>query len=150
SAPSRRASRRRPGASLPPGRRAPARSGRSWDAATDRALYAATGHWVGGRRMPAAWTGTNRSSRRHSGIAASRNRTPSSSTCLRPMRWRERAAAMSLVGSLEDLGLGDLLQIVHLAGKSGVLRLRGDAGEGQIVFRKGMIREAHAKSGPTD
>src|SRR5262249_49508394 len=80
----------------------------------------------------------------------SRNRTPSSSTCLRPMRWRERAAAMSLVGSLEDLGLGDLLQIVHLAGKSGVLRLRGDAGEGQIVFRKGMIREAHAKSGPTD
>jgi len=57
---------------------------------------------------------------------------------------------MSLVGSLEDLGLGDLLQIVHLAGKSGVLRLRGDAGEGQIVFRKGMIREAHAKSGPTD
>jgi hypothetical protein len=57
---------------------------------------------------------------------------------------------MSLVGSLEDLGLGDLLQIVHLAGKSGVLRLRGDAGEGQIVFRKGMIREAHAKGGPTD
>jgi Domain of unknown function (DUF4388) len=57
---------------------------------------------------------------------------------------------MSLVGSLEDLGLGDLLQIVHLAGKSGVLRLRGDAGEGQIVFRKGMIREARAKSGPTD
>jgi len=57
---------------------------------------------------------------------------------------------MSLVGSLEDLGLGDLLQIVHLAGKSGVLRLRGAAGEGQIVFRKGMIREAHAKSGPTD
>lgn len=57
---------------------------------------------------------------------------------------------MSLVGSLEDLGLGDLLQIVHLAAKSGVLRLRGDAGEGQIVFRQGMIREAHAKGGPTD
>ncbi len=57
---------------------------------------------------------------------------------------------MSLVGSLEDLGLGDLLQIVHLAAKSGVLRLRGDAGEGQIAFRKGMIREAHAKGGPTD
>jgi hypothetical protein len=57
---------------------------------------------------------------------------------------------MSLVGSLEDLGLGDLLQIVHLAAKTGVLRLRGDAGEGQIVFRTGMIREAHVKSGPTD
>ena len=55
---------------------------------------------------------------------------------------------MSLVGSLEDLGLGDMLQIVHLAGKSGVLALRGDAGEGQIVFRKGMIREAHAQERP--
>jgi len=57
---------------------------------------------------------------------------------------------MSLVGSLEDLGLGDILQIVHLAGKSGVLRLRGDSGEGQIVFKSGMIREAYAKGGPTD
>jgi hypothetical protein len=66
------------------------------------------------------------------------------------MRPAELAAAMSLVGSLEDLGLGDLLQIVHLAAKTGVLRLRGDAGEGQIVFRSGMIREARAKSGPTD
>jgi len=66
------------------------------------------------------------------------------------MRFWESAAAMSLVGSLEDLGLGDLLQIVHMAAKTGVLRLRGDAGEGQIVFRTGMIREARAKSGPTD
>jgi hypothetical protein len=57
---------------------------------------------------------------------------------------------MSLVGSLEDLGLGDILQIVHLAGKSGVLRLRGEAGEGQIVFKRGMIHEAYAKGGPTD
>jgi len=57
---------------------------------------------------------------------------------------------MSLVGSLEDLGLGDLLQIVHLAGKTGVLRLRGDAGEGRILFRTGMIHEARAKGGATD
>ncbi len=62
----------------------------------------------------------------------------------------ERVRAMSLVGSLEDLGLGDILQIVHLAGKSGVLRLRGEAGEGQIVFKNGMIREAYARGGPTD
>lgn len=62
----------------------------------------------------------------------------------------ERVRAMSLVGSLEDLGLGDILQIVHLAGKSGVLRLRGESGEGQIVFKNGMIREAYAKGGPTD
>ncbi|MEN8158634.1 MAG: DUF4388 domain-containing protein [Myxococcota bacterium] len=57
---------------------------------------------------------------------------------------------MSLVGSLEDLGLGDILQIVHLAAKSGVLRLRNEAGEGQIVFQRGMIREAYVKGGPTD
>jgi hypothetical protein len=57
---------------------------------------------------------------------------------------------MSLVGSLEDLGLGDILQIVHLAGKSGVLRLRNESGEGQIVFKRGMIHEAYAKGGPTD
>ncbi len=41
---------------------------------------------------------------------------------------------MSLVGSLEDLGLGDILQIVSLSRKSGVLRLRCDGGEGRIVL----------------
>ena len=45
--------------------------------------------------------------------------------------------AMSLVGSLEDLGLGDILQIVHLSRKSGMLWIRSDAGEGQIVFARG-------------
>ena len=57
---------------------------------------------------------------------------------------------MSLVGSLEDLGLGDILQIVHLAAKSGVLRLRNEFGEGQLVFQRGMIHEAYVKGGPTD
>jgi hypothetical protein len=57
---------------------------------------------------------------------------------------------MSLVGSLEDLGLGDILQIVHLSGKSGVLALRSDVGEGQIVFDKGMLRSARARGLPQD
>jgi hypothetical protein len=57
---------------------------------------------------------------------------------------------MSLVGSLEDLGLGDILQIVHLSGKSGVLALRGDVGEGQIVFDKGLVRSATARGLPQD
>ena len=57
---------------------------------------------------------------------------------------------MSLVGSLEDLGLGDILQIVHLSGKSGVLALRSDIGEGQIVFDKGMLRSARARGLPQD
>jgi hypothetical protein len=57
---------------------------------------------------------------------------------------------MSLVGSLEDLGLGDILQIVHLSGKSGVLALRGEMGEGQIVFERGMLRSARVRGLPQD
>jgi hypothetical protein len=55
---------------------------------------------------------------------------------------------MSLVGSLEDLGLGDILQIVHLSRKSGVLLLRGDAGEGQILFEQGLVRAATTRDAP--
>lgn len=57
---------------------------------------------------------------------------------------------MSLVGSLEDLGLGDILQIIHLSRKSGILVLRSDHGEGQIIFREGLIRGAFLKDGPTE
>ncbi|MDH3211696.1 MAG: DUF4388 domain-containing protein [Myxococcales bacterium] len=57
---------------------------------------------------------------------------------------------MSLVGSLEDLGLGDILQIVSMARKSGMLVLRSDAGEGRIVFCDGMVRAAFAKGEPDD
>jgi len=52
---------------------------------------------------------------------------------------------MSLVGSLEDLGLGDILQIVGLSRKSGVLYLRCDGGEGRIVLDQGMVRGAAVK-----
>jgi hypothetical protein len=57
---------------------------------------------------------------------------------------------MSLVGSLEDLGLGDILQIVSLSRKSGVLVLRCEAGEGHIVFRDGLIHAAEVKGAPED
>ncbi len=57
---------------------------------------------------------------------------------------------MSLVGSLDDLGLGEILQIVSLSGKSGVLQLRAEQGEGRIVFHNGLIRGAFAKGGPTE
>jgi hypothetical protein len=57
---------------------------------------------------------------------------------------------MSLVGSLEDLGLGDILQIIHLSRKSGILTLRSEHGEGQILFEQGLIRAAFLKDGPTD
>jgi hypothetical protein len=57
---------------------------------------------------------------------------------------------MSLVGSLEDLGLGDILQIISLSRKSGLLVLRSDNGEGQILFDAGLIRCAHTKGGATE
>ena len=57
---------------------------------------------------------------------------------------------MSLVGSLEDLGLGDILQIISLSRKSGVLMLRADGGEGQIVFSEGLIRGAFTDAGPSE
>jgi hypothetical protein len=57
---------------------------------------------------------------------------------------------MSLVGSLEDLGLGEILQIVSLSGKSGVLWIRSPHGEGRIVFDRGAIRGANLDGGPRD
>ena len=57
---------------------------------------------------------------------------------------------MSLVGSLEDLGLGDILQIVSLSRKSGLLALRTEAGEGHIVFTNGLVRAAYRKGEAAD
>jgi|GEM_PF-797433 len=57
---------------------------------------------------------------------------------------------MSLVGSLEDLGLGDILQIISLSRKSGVLFLRCTQGEGRIVFQAGQVQGAFVKGGPAD
>jgi CheY-like chemotaxis protein len=49
---------------------------------------------------------------------------------------------MSLVGNLEDLGLGDILQIVSLSRKSGVLSLQSRGREGKIVFQNGQVIRA--------
>lgn len=49
---------------------------------------------------------------------------------------------MSLVGSLEDLGLGDILQIVSLSRKSGVLNLTWEDRKGKIIFRDGQVVSA--------
>src|SRR5262249_54549771 len=57
---------------------------------------------------------------------------------------------MSLVGSLEDLGLADILQIMSLSRKSGVLVLRGEDGEGRIVFRDGLVHAARLKGEAPD
>jgi len=49
---------------------------------------------------------------------------------------------MGLVGSLEDLGLGDILQIVSLARKSGVLNLSSGETKGKIIFQDGLVVSA--------
>lgn len=49
---------------------------------------------------------------------------------------------MSLIGSLYDFGLGEILQIICLSAKTGVLILRGSDREGLIVFRQGQVVRA--------
>ena len=49
---------------------------------------------------------------------------------------------MSLVGNLEDLGLGEILQIVSLSRKSGVLQLSSRDRDGRIIFRDGQVIRA--------
>ena len=57
---------------------------------------------------------------------------------------------MSLVGNLEDLSLGDILQIISLSQKSGVLALSSDLGSGRIVFRSGMVQASCLEGEPND
>jgi len=55
---------------------------------------------------------------------------------------------MSLVGSLEDLGLGEILQIVSLSRKSGVLQLTSRDREGRVIFYDGQVIRASATTHP--
>ncbi|NJD91817.1 MAG: DUF4388 domain-containing protein, partial [Geobacter sp.] len=49
---------------------------------------------------------------------------------------------MSLVGNLADLGLGEILQIVSLSRKSGILPLQSKGRQGVVVFRFGQVIRA--------
>lgn len=49
---------------------------------------------------------------------------------------------MQLTGNLEDIGLGEIFQILGFSGRSGVLRLRDTKSEGLVVFREGKIIKA--------
>ena len=57
---------------------------------------------------------------------------------------------MSLVGNLEDLSLGDILQIISLSQKSGVLALASELGAGRIVFANGLVQAACVKGEPNN
>lgn len=49
---------------------------------------------------------------------------------------------MSLVGNLEDLPIADILQIVNLSRRTGLLRLRVPAGQVWLAFRDGRVSSA--------
>ncbi|WP_026843164.1 DUF4388 domain-containing protein [Citrifermentans bremense] len=51
---------------------------------------------------------------------------------------------MSLVGNLEDLGLGEILQIVSLSRRSGVLSLESRGREARVIFRNGQVIRANS------
>lgn len=53
---------------------------------------------------------------------------------------------MSLVGKLEDLGLGEILQIVALSGKSGILHVKSRNRIGRVFFHKGKVVSAFSDS----
>jgi len=57
---------------------------------------------------------------------------------------------MSLVGNLEDLSLPDILQIVSLSKKSGVLTIEKEGHQGRIFIREGrVIQTISPRSGKT-
>jgi hypothetical protein len=49
---------------------------------------------------------------------------------------------MSLVGNLEELGFGELLQIVILSRKTGVLSLSSSGRDGSVFFRQGRMEKS--------
>ena len=55
---------------------------------------------------------------------------------------------MSLLGRLEDLSLTDIVQIVFLSRRTGILEIVDDAGRHTVLFRNGLIVNASAPDHP--
>lgn len=53
---------------------------------------------------------------------------------------------MSFVGNLEELGLGEILQIVSLSRKTGILSLSSEGREGSVFFRNGQVVSAKSSA----
>ncbi|GAB4242007.1 MAG: hypothetical protein Kow00129_00190 [Thermoleophilia bacterium] len=53
-----------------------------------------------------------------------------------------------LKGDLKDFGLAELLQVLSLGKRSGVLELRGERTSGRLVLQKGSIVDAGCRPGP--
>jgi DNA-binding NarL/FixJ family response regulator len=55
---------------------------------------------------------------------------------------------MSLLGRLEDLSLTDIIQIVYLARRSGVLEVLNHSGRHAVLFRNGLVVNASSVDAP--
>jgi CheY-like chemotaxis protein len=55
---------------------------------------------------------------------------------------------MSLLGRLEDLSLTDIVQIVYLSRRTGVLEIINDAGRHTVMFRQGLVVNAGSPEHP--
>ena len=55
---------------------------------------------------------------------------------------------MSLLGRLEDLSLTDIIQIVYLSRRTGVLEIIDDAGRHTVLFRHGLVVSASSPELP--
>src|SRR5258708_25508838 len=55
---------------------------------------------------------------------------------------------MSLLGRLEDLSLTDIVQIVFLSRRTGVLEIIDESGRHTVLFRQGLIANASAPDNP--
>jgi len=55
---------------------------------------------------------------------------------------------LSLLGRLEDLSLSDIIQIVYLSRRSGVLEVLNSAGRHTILFRNGLVMNAASAAVP--
>lgn len=55
---------------------------------------------------------------------------------------------MSLLGRLEDLSLTDIIQIVYLSRRTGVLEIINDRGRHTVMFRQGLVVNASSPEHP--
>lgn len=51
---------------------------------------------------------------------------------------------MSLSGNLQDVSIADIMQFVHLGGRTGTVTVTGPEGEGTITFHRGWVVHARA------
>ncbi len=63
---------------------------------------------------------------------------------------KRAGAVMSLVGNLRDLALGDVLQVIGLSRKSGVLSVKTEDSEGRVILDEGRVVSAVIQNGRPD